>query len=577
MLSLVSYPFKLFRQKVYKHEKDQRSSRRPVPLFLSSESDASVVPPRPSPRRSTLPVESIKEDDEESNLKPSRTRQASVSNPPKSFPSSGRVRAVSTSSVTPRILMKLSRNASPPVSMPFNVPSPAKISSHHNRIVQSQGQDQLPPGTRVVQQNREFLDLDDVMGDSDEDSIAPPPPPVKQIGIVKSPSRPRQHAVSASTRDLMDFLAQGPPDTGSRDASDSFSEGVQAGESGKSKGSRRLQKMISKLSLGGGDKVRGSHDELSTTKTVQNASRPHLDPKSPTTNLSSLANRPIPPRPPPPVLPPSPSLDSFEERNYISSPSRSASVAQKKQDFSEGHHNEPSPSVNSPATPSHRDRGEQPSPNWRPAIPPGTNGHDKHVTLEESLQHTTLPTVAKGNVSAFHSPDNGSQNRTSRLSSPTKLQVRKPPPVYNPTPTDPHVCYDDVRDIHHLLSSATSADECRLIFDMFLAKSGINVEHAKQGGTHSLPQRSAPTELLGLADASVEHSLVELLLGGTDYASEFREHKQQTKNEELKAQAVPSSRINHGDPTVNEDLSLPKTAVHSSERGVILPRRPPPV
>jgi len=561
-------PDRLKTMEVYKQEKDQRSNRRPVPLTLTSQSDPFVVPPRQSPRWSTLPVESIKEDDEESILKPSRTRQASISNPPKSFPSSstGRVRAVSTSGVAPRILMKLSRNTSPPVSMPFNAPSPAKIQNHHNRIAKVQGQDQFPPRTRVVQQNRESLDLDDVMGESDEESIAPPPPPVKQISVVTSPSNPRQHAVSASTRDLMDFLAQGPPDTGGRDASDLFSD-PQAGESGKSKGSRRLQKMISKLSLGGGDKVRGSHDELSRTKTPQNASRSQLDPTS-TTNLSSLANRPIPPRPPPPVSPPSPSLDSFEERSYISSRSHSASVVQKKQDLPEGHRSEPSPS---PPTPSYGDRGEQPSPSRRPTIPTVMNGHGKHVALEEPLKHTTLPTVVNGNVSAIHSPVNGSHNRTPRLSSPTKLQVRKPVPVYNATPTDPHVCNDDVRDIRRLLSRATSADECRLIFDMFLARSGIEVERANHDGSHSLPQRSMPAVLLSLADVSLEHALVELLLGGTDFVSEFGVHEEQTNTEE--SNAAPGSRNSHGDAITDQDSFFPKSDVHSSdERGMVLPR-----
>ena len=396
------------------------------------------------------------------------------------------------------------------------------------------------------------------MGESDEESIGPPPPPVKEISVVKSPSGPRQHTVSAGTRDLMDFLAQGPPDTGSQDVSDLVSEGLQAGESTKSKGSGRLQKMISKLSLGG-DKIRSSHDELSRTKTPQSASRPQT--------VSPLANRPIPPRPPP-VLPPSPSLDSFEEHSYISSHSRSTSVVQKKQGPPEGYRSELVPS---PPTSSHKDCGEQPSPIRRPAIPTVINGHDKHVALEEPLNHITLPTVANSNASPISSPVNGSQNRTARLSSPTKLQVRKPPPVYSATPHDPHVRYDDAREIHRLMSRATSADECRLIFDMFLAKSGIKVEPADHGGSHSLSQQFAPT--VPHADASLEHSLVELLLGGTDLPSESRLRVQQTKIEESKVRAAPSSPDSHGDATADSDSFVPKSDVHNGdERGVVLPR-----
>jgi hypothetical protein len=539
---------------------------------LNSASDPSVVPPRGSPRRSTLlPVESIKEDDEESPFKPSRARQASVSNPLKSVASSSsRVRAVSTSGVTPRIFTKLSRTTSPPVSMAFNSSSSGKMHNYHNRTGRSEGYDQLPPRTRTVQQNRESIDLDDVMGVSDDENVAPPPPPVKQMNVVISPSRPKPHAVSASTRDLMDFLAKGPPDTGSRDVSDLFSEGPHTGEPEKSKGSRRLQKMISKLSLGGGDKSRGSHDELSRMRTPQNSARIHLDPKSSTTNLTSLANRPIPPRPPQPISPPSPSLDSFEEQSYVSSPSRSASVGQKKQDIPEVLRSEPSPPLPSPP-PSHRDRGEGLS-SRQPPIHTSMNGHSKHVTSEESLKHTTSPsvnTVINGNAPDIHSPVDGSQIRTSRLSStsPTKLQVRKPAPVYNATPTDPHLCYDDARDMHRLLSRATSADECRLILEMFLAKSGIKVEPGDRGGSHPLPPSSAAAVQITSADAPLEHSLVELLLGGTDLASESSGVFKQQTNDGSKAQAGPASRSSHEDKeTIDEEHSVAKSDEHRSDR-----------
>jgi hypothetical protein len=214
------------------------------------------------------------------------------------------------------------------------------------------------------------------------------------------------------------------------------------------------------------------------------------------------------------------------------------------------------------------------------------NGHNKHVDLEEPLKHTTSPTVntvINGNVLAIHSPINGSQNRTSGLSpssptkpvSPTKLHIRKPAPVYNGTPTDPHVCYDDARDMHRLLSRATSAEECRLIFDMFLAKSGIKVEPADHSTSRSLPQPSALAVQITPADAPLEHSLVELLLGGTDPVSECGVHEQQTKNDGLQAQLVapvePASQSSHGDETADEDSSVPKNNVHSRDgRGVMV-------
>jgi hypothetical protein len=550
---LVSYYFLNFGQKVYKQERDQRSNGRyPVPLSLNPE-PLSVVPPRVSPRRSThLPVESIKEDEEESVLKPSRGRQGSVSIPPKSFASSSRVRAVSTSGITPRILMKPSRAISPPVSLPLDAPNPGKLRNNHN-VVKNQNHDQFPPLTRTVQRSRESIDLDDVMGVSDDENVAPPPPQVKQVKVVTSPGRPRPHAVSASTKELMDFLAEGPPDTGSRDVSDLFSEGSQTGEPGKSKGSRRLQKMISKLSIGGGDKSRGSNDELSRTKTPQNSARFHLDPKSSTTHLPPLANRPIPPRPPPPISPPSPSLDSFEEESNIGSRSRSASVGQKKQDMAETQRSERSPPLPSPPLPSpppsHSERSELPLSSRQPST---SVRHSKHAS-EESLKLSTslsMSAVVNGNISVIHSPVDGSQIRSSGLSSasPTKIHVRKSTPVYYASPTNPYLSYGDVQDMHHLLSSAASADECRLILDMFLAKSGIKVEPPDPSGSRS----SAAAMQVTSAEASLEHSLVELLLGGAEESSGV--HTQQTQvsaprsSHEDKETTVGESSIAKSDP-----------------------------
>lgn len=528
---------------MYKQEKDQRSNRRPGPLSLNSGSDTSVISSRGSPRRSSLlPVESIKEDDEESPIKPSRARQGSVGNPPKSFASSSRVRAVSTSGVTPRILMRLPRTTSPPVSMPFNVSGSLKSQNHLNHIAKGPGQDPIPR-TRTVQQNRESIDLDDIMGESDDESIAAPPPPTKQMHVATSPIRSR-HAVSASTRDLMDFLDRGPPDTG-----DSFSEGLRAGDSVKSKGSKRLQKMISKLSLGGGDKSRGSSDDLLRAKT-QGSSRTLLEPKTSTSNLPPLANRPIPPRPPP-VSPLSPSPDSFDESSP-SPHSHSASVGQRKQDLAEAIPSELSPAP--PTASSYRDRGEHPLSARQPFVTRNINGHDKPVTLEEPLKRTTLPTVntaVNGVASAVHSPGDVSPIALPRLSSassskpvtPTKLQARKPPPVYLPTP---HLGYDDVRNIHRLLSRATSADECRLIFDMFIAKSGIKLETSDHGESQSLHPPSVTTMHTTSADAPLESSLVEFLLGGSDLTSELAIHEHQA-NSELHPSADPPLRSNPDD------------------------------
>jgi len=66
--------------------------------------------------------------------------------------------------------------------------------------------------------------------------------------------------------------------------------------------------------------------------------------------------------------------------------------------------------------------------------------------------------------------------------------------------------------MRRLLTSATNADECRLIVDIFLAQSGLllePVEHAKPS-----PPSDTPQPLSAGTDADLEHSLVELFLGG---------------------------------------------------------------
>jgi hypothetical protein len=67
--------------------------------------------------------------------------------------------------------------------------------------------------------------------------------------------------------------------------------------------------------------------------------------------------------------------------------------------------------------------------------------------------------------------------------------------------------------MHRLFSEATTADECRIIFDMFLARSGL------PAANHDTPLPS-PSDIHGTqpskADVDLEHSLVELLLSGSE-------------------------------------------------------------
>lgn len=137
--------------------------------------------------------------------------------------------------------------------------------------------DGRPPRTRKIQRNRESLDLDDIMGDSDDER-----PAVDTQSKPAASRNGRPMKVSASTRELIDFLAEGPPDF----PQPPFPTSPPSLDGGKQRGSGRLQRMMSKLSMGNSDK----------SKTSESPSRPRrvtLQSKPSITNISPLANRPI--------------------------------------------------------------------------------------------------------------------------------------------------------------------------------------------------------------------------------------------------------------------------------------------
>lgn len=70
--------------------------------------------------------------------------------------------------------------------------------------------------------------------------------------------------------------------------------------------------------------------------------------------------------------------------------------------------------------------------------------------------------------------------------------------------------------MRRLLAMATNVDECRLIVDMFFAKSGLHLEPV-DSKLSLAPDVSRPVPG---GDTSLEHSLVELFLGGAGEESE---------------------------------------------------------
>lgn len=429
---------------------------------------------------------------------------------------------------------------------------PVASGPNSNRHRVNKGQDPFPPRTHKVQKNRESIDLDDVMGGSDDDY--PPATPAKHTTpLPTTPKRPGQHIVSAGTRDLMNFLAEGPPGLGgSHDRVDFLSDGPSSytTESVKPKGSGRLQRMISKLSLGNADKSKGSSDDFRGSKAPQTPVKPTANSQYSVANLSSLANRPIPPRPPRPISPPSsPSRDSSDDQNYNSPRSRGQSFVQ--------HAKRPSvddrPSESSPASP-HKEYNGSVSSNRRPPLPANANGHssNRKPTIDDSpeisprIAHAPAPTTPE--IPSVHptveSPTHRREQRTSTAPS------RKPAPVYVAAPSKSHFSGTDAQDMHRLLSKATSADECRLLFDMFLARSGVSVGPTDYDIPYPSPSPSVASRTqVTQADAALEHSLIELMLGG-DSLPQQSPRRRRAKKKSIKTDAMvtdPLLHSSHGD------------------------------
>ncbi|EEB93525.1 hypothetical protein MPER_07801 [Moniliophthora perniciosa FA553] len=247
--------------KVYKQEKQEKNQRGNDNRHPTSSQPLRIDNRRPSLVRN---VDSIQEDEEESQIKSSssaavsqRVRQISVTSPSK--PSiANRARSISAAgqSIPSLIGRKSSKTgiASPPLPT-MQTPDKRAVG-----MPMGFGGDPFPQKTRKIQHNRESLDLDDVMAGSDEDKMAvavPKPSTPNKRPIVKPAG-----GVSSSTRELMDFLNEGPPEMPGRPLGRpgrEFPEFMDNGsidiglndQTGSKSKAGRLQRMMSKLSIGG--------------------------------------------------------------------------------------------------------------------------------------------------------------------------------------------------------------------------------------------------------------------------------------------------------------------------------------
>ncbi|KAJ7771084.1 hypothetical protein DFH07DRAFT_241274 [Mycena maculata] len=587
-------PDRLKTMEVYKQEKDQRGNRRPAPLaFSKSEPESSSNPPsRANGRRPSLRhVNSIVEDEEESPSASAPTPRRNITSPP-NLPSASTTSVSSTSSsrVVPRQSSR-SNLASPPseTSPPLPMSYPKRGPSGPAGF----DADAFPVKTRRIQKNRESLDLDAVMAGSDDEDDEPaaspaprtpstPRTPSKPAAAPKRPPvvAPRQSssppAVSASTRELMNFLNEGPPDVpkvsasgremmdflaqGPPDNGTISSNGVSTIEGGK-KSSGRLQRMMSKLAMGTSEKSRSQPSEdfgrgnkgLPPTTPVRTTPGQGLPHQTSYGNLSSLANRPVPPRPPP-VQPISPPASPSDEEYQSSTRSRKASVTQSgtprrvlptwEQQMADGQA--------APAVPLKTDNAENGSVNGSAngaSVNGSGNGHSRSanghakngVVVDEQARSSSRKPSAGVPAAAPEASKREPAKpaiQTQQLASPTSRSA-KTTPVVAAAPAPPPIAEDDARDMRRLLARATNADECRLLFDMFLAKSGVPLEPATYDVPYPSPVLSDAPASRESAEVALELALVELFLGGSEVVPPPKK-KRSKKRSEASPAAAPA-------------------------------------
>lgn len=366
------------------------------------------------------------------------------------------------------------------------------VRQRSNSIVDSNGQ---PARTRRVQRNIEDADLDDVMGGSDDERTP-----------TDGPRSGRKAAsdglnVSATTKDLIDFLASGPPE----EPRASLPRSGSGTSLGSTKSTSRLGRMLSKLS------IKKSNEKLvsrysgaveSTTPPRRTSPSNMGPPPSSYPGVNGAPNyvKPTPPRPITQPSSPAPSHRSFEVRDYSAASKTNevhASPALASNEAAVTGQNVILPaSSNGGVVSAQSGTTESPSRNGHTA---STNGRSTKVTNGDVSKREAM--VVNGALSndPVPSPVRQKSNRAGKHR--TSDQDSKAVPKY----------FEYAHDLRKLMSKATTVDECRLLVEIFLAKSGVRHTPARLDSLEA----TIPVEVSATVDsADVELAIVELLLGG---------------------------------------------------------------
>ena len=458
------------------------------------------------------PVDVIAEDDEEqTTISPISGRVLPTNSLPKRVETSqldvsGRTRAISTSqiqtgaaSLLARKTSSLSAKASIPISQKRSVHglSPLELSDRPNR-------------TRKIQRDASDTDPDETMnGPDDERSQSRTPSSFKS---------PRPARISKNARDLIDFLDQGPP----VNFTPPLPPQSQVASSPKSTG--RFQRIMSRLTgSSSNEKLREEGTKLKrnlVTNTPFNATNGTINPPqtpikraptvvvaTPPPQLQSMTQQVTPPNSPPTV-----NQDS-------SRPVQRRTSVRKKVPPLDPELETSRPGPQPPVSRTMSNELPRPSPLTNGnGQPNGVNeahklGSPSPSPEPESRSRPSADTIASDDRIMFQRPAPTPATKiTVEVVTPIPALAPLPVTIQPPSPSqgvELSLNAAHAQSLRQLISMATTADECRVLVDMFLARVGFPIDRSTDVDPYPSPISSADP-----SDIDLESSVIETLLGG---------------------------------------------------------------
>ncbi|KAI9057407.1 hypothetical protein FKP32DRAFT_1689223 [Trametes sanguinea] len=371
---------------------------------------------------------------------------------------------------------------------------------------------------------------------------------------------PRKPHISRQAQDLIAFLEAGPPEEPAYNPS--MNASVISFESSKTR-SGRLQRMMSRLTLGGskeslnggaipeemggggggfgfgsgGPKTPRSLSRKNSSKAALNMGMSTPPPSFKAASLASKRSIPesvgmqpypnviVATPPPRPVLQTASAILAEPASTPSSSHGSREDVSSQAPSLTRRSTRKAVPAFDDAVSPSsedargsvngHRYSSRDPDGGMGPTSPGSVvrkpvqpNGHPVKIdTSEASLHPRSITSPASATERDRKSPrshakaESGYASRSASRSPVTPSERLPPPPT---PPSAPAIPTSDVEDLRRLMACATSADECRLLVDMFLAKNAL------------LPKTEPPAPVAAKAPAATLEEALDLARRGDD-------------------------------------------------------------